>query len=119
MSEDNPNVVLDDREDCIILRFTGGTTGLPKGIMYTIDNWMATRDLHFAMPDPIPARHSTRMLHLGPISHASGIVLLPILFRGGCNLTMNDRSLATWCRSRRGGESDLLADGAGHAIHVA
>ena len=97
VSDDNPNVVLDDREDCKILRFTGGTTGLPKGIMYSIDNWMATRDLHFAAPDPVPAR-STRMLHLGPISHASGIVFYPFLFKGACNLTMNERSLAAWCR---------------------
>jgi acyl-CoA synthetase (AMP-forming)/AMP-acid ligase II len=98
VSDDNPNVLLNDREDCNILRFTGGTTGLPKGIMYTLDNWMATRDLHFAMPDPIPAR-SARMLHLAPISHASGIVFVPILFKGGCNITINERSLLAWCRS--------------------
>ncbi len=98
VGDENPNVVLNDREDCKVLRFTGGTTGLPKGIMYTLDNWMACRDLHYAMPDSVPAG-STRMLHLGPISHASGIVFFPILFRGGCNLTMNDRSLHTWCRS--------------------
>ena len=96
VSEENPNVVLNDREDCKVLRFTGGTTGLPKGIMYTLDNWMACRDLHFAAPDPVVAR-SARMLHFGPVSHASGIVFFPIMFRGGCNLTMNDRSLPSWC----------------------
>jgi len=98
VSEDNPNVVSDDREETQVLRFTGGTTGPPKGIKYTIDNWMASRDLHYALADPIIARTS-RMLHLGPISHASGIVFLPTLFKGGCNLTINDRSLATWCRT--------------------
>jgi len=98
VSDDNPNVVLNDREDVKVVRFTGGTTGLPKGIMYTLDNFMATRDLHFAMPDPIIAR-SARMLHLGPISHASGLVFMPILFKGGCNMTMNDRSLAVWCQT--------------------
>ena len=97
VNDDNPSVILDDREDCKVLRFTGGTTGLPKGIMYTLDNWMATRDLHFAMPDAIPAR-SARMLHMGPVSHASGIVFFPILFKGGCNITMNERSVAAWCR---------------------
>jgi fatty-acyl-CoA synthase len=97
VSEKNPNVVNDDREDCLILRFTGGTTGAPKAVMYSIDNWMAGRDLHFAMVDPVPSR-SARTLHFGPISHASGIVFFPILFKGGCNLTMNDRTLQTWCR---------------------
>ncbi len=98
VSDENPNVILNDREDIKVVRFTGGTTGLPKGIMYTLDNWMATRDIHFAMPDPIVSR-GARMLHLGPISHASGIVFMPILFRGGCNMTMNDRSLLTWCKT--------------------
>jgi fatty-acyl-CoA synthase len=98
VSEENPNVVSDDREDCLILRFTGGTTGAPKAVMYNIDNWMAGRDLHFAMADPVPSR-SSRMLHFGPISHASGIVFFPIMFKGGCNLTMNDRTLQTWCQT--------------------
>jgi len=97
VSEENPNVVNDDREDCLVLRFTGGTTGAPKAVMYSTDNWMATRDLHFAMADPLPAR-SVRILHFGMISHASGIVLFPVMFKGGCNVTMNDRTLQTWCR---------------------
>ena len=98
VSDENPHVVNDDREDCLILRFTGGTTGAPKAVMYNTDNWMASRDLHFSMADPVPAR-SARVLHFGPISHASGIVFFPILFKGGCNVTMNDRSLQTWCRT--------------------
>ena len=98
VSEENPNVVNDDREDCLILRFTGGTTGAPKAVMYNTDNWMASRDLHFAMADPVPSR-SVRMLHFGMISHAAGIVFFPTLFKGGCNLTMNDRTLQTWCRT--------------------
>ena len=98
VSEENPHVISDDREDCLVLRFTGGTTGAPKAVMYNIDNWMAGRDLHFAMADPVPSR-SVRILHFGPISHASGIVFFPTLFKGGCNVTMNDRSLQTWCRT--------------------
>jgi len=98
VSEENPNVVNDDREDCLVMRFTGGTTGAPKAVMYNTDNWMASRDLHFAMPDPMPSR-GVRMLHFGMISHAAGIVFFPTLFKGGCNLTMNDRTLETWCRT--------------------
>ena len=98
VSEENPNVVSDDREDCLVMRFTGGTTGAAKAVMYSIDNWMACRDLHFAMADPVPSR-SVRLLHFGMISHASGVVLFPIMFKGGCNVTMNDRMLQTWCQT--------------------
>jgi acyl-CoA synthetase (AMP-forming)/AMP-acid ligase II len=98
VSDANPDVVHDDRADCLILRFTGGTTGAPKAVMYSVDNFMASKDLHLAIADPIPARQA-RFLHFGLISHASGIVFFPILFRGGCAITMNDRSLATWCRT--------------------
>jgi acyl-CoA synthetase (AMP-forming)/AMP-acid ligase II len=64
--------------------------------MYCMDNFLASKDLHLSLADPVPAR-SERLLHFGMISHASGMVYLPILFRGGCTLTMNDRSLLTFC----------------------
>ncbi len=98
VADANPGVISDDREDCLILRFSGGTTGAPKAIMYSIDNMQAGRDLHYASPDSIPVR-GARLLHFGMLSHASGIVFFPILFRGGCTITMNDRSALTWCRT--------------------
>ena len=98
VSDANPDVIHDDREDCLLLRFTGGTTGAPKAVMYSIDNFMASRDLHYATVDAVAAR-TTRLLHFGLISHASGIVFFPVLFKGGCTITMNDRSALTWCRT--------------------
>jgi acyl-CoA synthetase (AMP-forming)/AMP-acid ligase II len=95
-SEDNPDVQFDDRADCVALRFTGGTTGTAKAVMYCLDNWMANRDAHYATPDAL-LHGRTRFLHFGLISHASGILLFPVMFKGGCTLTMNDRSLLTWC----------------------
>jgi len=64
--------------------------------MYSTDNFMANRDLHFAMADPVAVRQE-RLLHFGMISHASGMVFFPVLFKGGCTLTMNDRSMLTFC----------------------
>ena len=66
--------------------------------MYSIDNWMASKDLHLSIADPLAAR-AERLLHFGMISHASGMVFFPIVFKGGCTITMNDRSMLTWCRT--------------------
>lgn len=96
VSEENPNVIHDDRADCVILRYTGGTTGKSKCVMYSVDNWIASKDNHLSMFDKMPER-GTRLLHLAPISHASGLVVLPTQFTGGCTVTMNERSLAKWC----------------------
>ena len=95
-SNANPDVMRDDRDDCVVLRFTGGTTGAAKAVMYSIDNWMASKDSQFAMPDPVIHRR-TRFLHYGLISHGSGVMLFPVMFRGGCNLTTNNRDLIDWC----------------------
>jgi acyl-CoA synthetase (AMP-forming)/AMP-acid ligase II len=92
----NPDVIRDDRDDCVVLRFTGGTTGAPKAVMYSIDNWMASKDSQFSMPDPVIHR-DTRFLHYGLISHGSGVMLFPVMFRGGCNLTTNNRDLIDFC----------------------
>jgi fatty-acyl-CoA synthase len=98
VSDENPHIVNDDRTDCLAIRFTGGTTGTPKAVMYSIDNWMTNKDLHFSTPDALPSQN-LRFLHFGMISHASGMLHFPVLFRGGCTLTMNDRSMLTWCRT--------------------
>lgn len=95
-SATNPDILRDDRDDCVVLRFTGGTTGAAKAVMYSIDNWMASKDSTFAMPDPVIHR-KTRYLHYGLISHGSGVMLFPVMFRGGCNLTTNNRDLIDWC----------------------
>ena len=95
-SEDNPDVVHDDREDVIILRFTGGTTGRGKCAMYNVDNILMCRDSFYALPDAQWSRDQ-RMLHLAPITHGSGMLYLPTLFKGGTTVTMNLPDLAAWC----------------------
>lgn len=74
-------------EDNFIIRHTGGTTGLSKGVAYTHRAWLnAGRDWFYTFPAVEPG---DKCLHLGPISHGSGYQYLPIFLAGGCNVMMD------------------------------
>ncbi|MCY1227055.1 Long-chain-fatty-acid--CoA ligase FadD13 [compost metagenome] len=98
VSENDPGVESDIHADPLLYRFTGGTTGKSKCAQYTMDNWLACRDAFFA-----EAEHAihpdSRVLHMAPISHGSGLYFLPTLFRGGCTITQNVPDLKAWCRN--------------------
>jgi acyl-CoA synthetase (AMP-forming)/AMP-acid ligase II len=94
----NPDIIVDDRDAPLILRFTGGTTGKGKCAAYSMDSWLACRDSFYMLPEA-DWRDSERVLHLAPMSHGSGMLALPALFKGGCNVTLNGGGLETWCRS--------------------
>ena len=93
----NPNIIVDDRADPLILRFTGGSTGKGKCAMYSSDVWLACRDSFYMLPDAAWSA-SDRVIHLAPLSHGSGMLALPATFKGGCNITLNGGTLETWCR---------------------
>ena len=94
----NPHLVVDDRVDPLILRFTGGSTGKGKCAMYSSDVWLACRDSFYMLPEAA-WNPGDRVLHLAPMSHGSGMLALPAMFKGGCNVTLNGGTLETWCRS--------------------
>ncbi|HBO3145819.1 class I adenylate-forming enzyme family protein [Pseudomonas aeruginosa] len=93
----NPEVELNDRDHCAIIRFTGGTTGKGKPAMYSIDNWLNCRDTAFAITDKGMWSEATRVLHIAPISHGSGMLYLPSFYSGGCNVTQNTPDLKHYC----------------------
>lgn len=73
-----PDVELDD-DDLYAIRFTGGTTGVPKGVMMS----------HRAMVNTInnmllnwPIDGSDVALHIHPLSHASGMMMYVYWMRG-------------------------------------
>jgi acyl-CoA synthetase (AMP-forming)/AMP-acid ligase II len=73
--------------DYFIIRHTGGTTGLSKGVAYTHKAWLAAgRDWFYTFP---PVEPGDKCLHLGPISHGSGYQSLPIWLSGGCNVMVD------------------------------
>lgn len=72
-----------DPEDICWLFYTSGTTGKPKGAIWThrmvsriVMNYLA--DLHNIQPGEI-------VLHCAPMSHGSGIIALPAVARGATN----------------------------------
>ena len=78
-----PDTVI-DLEDVFIIRHSAGTTGKAKGIAYTHRAWMnTTRDWFYMLP---PVQRGDKCLHVGPISHGSGYLFLPLWLAGGCNL---------------------------------
>ncbi|KAA0233907.1 MAG: Long-chain-fatty-acid--CoA ligase [Acidimicrobiales bacterium] len=62
------------------LMYSSGTTGRPKGVMQTHGNWLAMTT--GALID-IGVRSDDVLLHVGPMSHASGGFAYPFLYRGG------------------------------------
>ena len=85
-SAKDPDVVIAP-DDYFIIRHTGGTTGLSKGVAYTHKAWLAAgRDWFYTFP---PVEPGDKCLHLGPISHGSGYQYLPMWLSGGCNIMLD------------------------------
>ncbi len=62
------------------LFYTSGTTGRSKGAMLTHRNLMAATLAHLADVEPIEPGHS--QVHAAPMSHGSGLYILPSISRG-------------------------------------
>jgi acyl-CoA synthetase (AMP-forming)/AMP-acid ligase II len=65
------------------IKFTGGTTGPPKGVMQPYRAWMAniTNQIHFWALD-----EHDRYVVAAPVTHGTSTYLLPILAQGGCHV---------------------------------
>lgn len=69
--------------------YTSGTTGRPKGATLTHRNLVAASVNCLA--DVFDFRATDRVLHVAPLSHGSGLYLLPALARGAHNI-IHDRA---------------------------
>jgi acyl-CoA synthetase (AMP-forming)/AMP-acid ligase II len=73
-------------QDTQAIKFTGGTTGAPKGVMQTYRSWLAN------ISNQINAwgfDEHERYVLAAPITHGTSTYILPILAQGGCHLVMD------------------------------
>ncbi|MGH1371474.1 MAG: class I adenylate-forming enzyme family protein [Cellvibrionaceae bacterium] len=70
-------------DDIMAIKFTGGTTGTPKGVIQTHSNVAAVID---NMQRVFEFNASDRNLAVAPLTHGGSHYILPLLAAGGCHL---------------------------------
>lgn len=73
-----------DPEDLAVLAYSSGTSGEFKAIMQTFGNRMAMIRKAFMIPE-VKITKDDIFAHVGPITHASGMLIMPVMVAGGCN----------------------------------
>ena len=74
-------------EDDYIIRHTAARPAAARASPYTHAAWLACdRDWFYNYP---PVEPGDRCLHVGPISHGSGYLFVPIWVWGGCNVMVD------------------------------
>jgi len=73
-----------DAHDAAWLFYTSGTTGRPKGVVITHANLVAMTLAFLA--DVLPVEPGDAILHPAPLSHGSGLYVLPHVARGAVNV---------------------------------
>ena len=86
-ADDKEPKVKVELNDTMRLHYTSGTTGKPKGIIVTYQNYYARLNNFYTALD-YGLGVSDSMLHVGPLTHAAGNYLMPFLIRGACNVIM-------------------------------
>jgi acyl-CoA synthetase (AMP-forming)/AMP-acid ligase II len=76
-----PNVAF-DMDDVVMLSATGGTTGMPKGVMNTHRS-AQTFCAHFMIGCPYGADDKPVNLAAAPMTHTAGLLAVPCTARGG------------------------------------
>lgn len=97
-SDAHIDVEYDIDEHVILYRFTGGTTGRGKCVMYTYRNIFGTIVQNHSIPENI-YREDTKFLHMTPMTHATGAFAPPTHMKGGTNYTINLPDLELLCKT--------------------
>ncbi len=82
---DEPVISEPDDDQLAVLHYTSGSSGVLKAAMLTFGNRKALIRKSIASPTR-RAGPGDVMAHVGPITHASGMQIMPLLAAGACNL---------------------------------
>lgn len=69
--------------DVLMMAYTGGTTGVPKGVMVSSRSLVSDYMHQMAA---YPWEREIKNLIASPITHAAGTTLVPVLLKGGCTI---------------------------------
>ncbi|WP_421684386.1 AMP-binding protein [Stutzerimonas urumqiensis] len=82
---DEPVISEPDDDQLAVLHYTSGSSGVLKAAMLSFGNRKALIRKSIASPTR-RAGPGDVMAHVGPITHASGMQIMPLLAAGACNL---------------------------------
>jgi acyl-CoA synthetase (AMP-forming)/AMP-acid ligase II len=77
------------RSEVVSINYSSGTTGRPKGCMRTVGNRMASTVDFLVNLFEAGLNASDVWLHAGPITHASGLFVIPHIAVGACQVVLD------------------------------
>lgn len=88
--------VMAKHEDLTAIVYSGGTTGRSKGIMHTHKSLIS---LMYSEIVECELERGVVMLHVAPLPHASGFLILPGLLRGGTHILHQGFDAQSFCET--------------------